>query len=108
MAKKITYTIINNKGEVETVEKPVKEKKKGILSIPPHYFNLGFYLLVPLLGGIFIGQWLDKKFDTGALFTISLIIFGTIATFYNLIKLLHEDNTRNSGRNTNRENRKSN
>ncbi len=64
-----------------------KEKK---FEMNPVYFNVGFYLLVPLLLGIFIGYQADKMFKTKPIFVLIGIGFGTISSFYNLWKLLKE------------------
>ena len=92
MSKKITYTKVNKSGEIEHVAiKKELKRKKDWWNIPSAYTNLGMYLAIPLLGGIFLGKFLDKKFGTNNLFTITLILFGTISVFYNLIKLYKED-----------------
>ena len=52
------------------------------------YINLGYYLLVPLIGGVFIGVELDKWLGTKPIFTVVFILLGTLAIFYNLVKLL--------------------
>lgn len=92
--KKLTFTKINKKGEVEHVrlDKQFPQKKEW-LNIPPAYFNLGMYLAIPLLLAIPAGQFLDRTFHTKALFTLAFIIFGTISVFYNLIRLYKDDGT---------------
>lgn len=99
MSVKKTYTIINSRGEVTQVEKVEKKgTKRKALPFPAQYMNLGFYLVTPILFGIFVGKFLDNKFDSGTLYTTTLIIFGTIATFYNLFKFIKDatDNTSSS------------
>ncbi len=92
--KKLTFTKINKKGEVEQVcLENYSPRRKKWLNIPPAYFNLGMYLAIPLLLAIPVGQFLDRKFHTKELFTIILIIFGTISMFYNLIRLYKDDGT---------------
>ena len=92
MNKKITFTKINKRGEIEEISLDKRiHKKKDWWNVPPAYFNLGMYLAIPLLGGVFLGQFLDKHFETRGLFTIILIILGTISVFYNLIKLYNDD-----------------
>ncbi len=92
--KKLTFTKINTKGEVvPVIQDDARQKKKNNWDIPPAYFNLGLYLAIPLLLAIGVGQFLDKRFNTNPLFTIILIIFGTISMFYNLIRLYKDDGT---------------
>ncbi|OGK17678.1 hypothetical protein A3D80_04505 [Candidatus Roizmanbacteria bacterium RIFCSPHIGHO2_02_FULL_40_13b] len=52
--------------------------------------NIGYYLLTPLLVGVFLGLFLDNTFKTKGVFVIILIILGTVSTFYNLYKLTKE------------------
>jgi F0F1-type ATP synthase assembly protein I len=97
-AKKKKYTKIGRSGEtIEVEHDDIKKKKNSGWNIPPEYLNLGMYLALPLLIGVFLGQFLDRKLGTKAVFTISFIIFGTISVFYNLFRLYSKDgNKRNS------------
>lgn len=91
-AKKTKYTKIGRSGEMIEVEHDeIKRKKNTGWNIPPEYMNLGLYLALPLLIGVFLGQYMDRKFGTKAIFTISFIIFGTISVFYNLYRLYSKD-----------------
>ncbi len=55
--------------------------------------DLGFYLAAPLVGGIFIGLFLDNWLHTKPIFVLTGIVLGSIATFYNLIKLTRDNDT---------------
>ncbi|OGK19502.1 hypothetical protein A3G67_04165 [Candidatus Roizmanbacteria bacterium RIFCSPLOWO2_12_FULL_40_12] len=63
-----------------------KEKK----IINPVYFNVGIYLIIPFLLGIFAGIKLDEKFNSKPFFAIIGIILGTASSLYNLWKLTKE------------------
>ncbi len=52
--------------------------------------NIGYYLLTPLLAGVFLGLALDSWFNTKGVFVIILILLGTVGSFYNLYKLTQE------------------
>lgn len=41
--------------------------------------SLGWMIIVPLLGGIFIGRWLDRQLETGILWTAALLVIGLAA-----------------------------
>jgi len=83
------YTHISESGDVKTSsQQPLKKKQ---YTLPKEYANLGFYLAVPLVGSIFIGRWLDMKYDTDGLYTMLGVLFGTIIMFYHLIKLYTHD-----------------
>lgn len=52
--------------------------------------NIGYYLITPLLLGVFFGYWLDTFFKTKPLFLITLFTIGIISSFYNLWKIVVE------------------
>jgi len=37
---------------------------------------LGWIIVGPMLGGIFLGRWLDGRFDTGLFWTAPLLMVG--------------------------------
>ena len=82
-----TYTTIKKDGSIETKVNDGSVRERTSPRIPREYMNLGMYFLVPILLGLFAGVWLDKRFDTGSLFTILLLTVGVISAFYNLIAL---------------------
>jgi len=84
--QKKSFSSINNEGDIEPNKRDKKERK-DVWNIPPEYINLGFYLALPLLLAVFIGPKLDAYFQTGHVFTLLFILFGTISVFYNLYKL---------------------
>ncbi|MEN9328679.1 MAG: putative F0F1-ATPase subunit Ca2+/Mg2+ transporter [Candidatus Parcubacteria bacterium] len=79
--------IVDSRGNVAFKEIDIKEAKKNWY-IDPTYLNLGFYLAAPLVGGVFLGSYLDTKFRTKPVLTLLLIVVGLISTFYNLYKIL--------------------
>lgn len=89
ISKKKIYSIdkVGNKKEIEY---EVKKKKKEDLSEMVRYSSIGYYLITPLLIAICGGLWIDDYLRTRPLFTVVFIIIGTIATFYNLFKLVNE------------------
>ena len=53
------------------------------------YAGLGIQLAVTILGGVLLGQWLDRRLGTEALFTIMGAFLGFGATMYSLIRSLN-------------------
>ena len=49
--------------------------------------QIGFSMIAPILIGVYIGQFIDKKVGTKGIFTIILIILGVGGGFVNLFKL---------------------
>lgn len=91
MATKKTkiFTSVDKEGNIIKTEFEDRVKKK--YNIPAEYVNLGMYFVIPILTGLFIGLWLDKRFDRKGFFTILLMSIGVIASFYNLFKLYKQD-----------------
>ena len=49
--------------------------------------SLGYYLLIPIIAGVFLGLGLDYWFRTKPFLFIVSLFLGTVASFYNLFKL---------------------
>lgn len=49
--------------------------------------QIGFSIITPILLGVFIGQFLDKKLGTKGIFAIIFIILGAGGGFVNLFKI---------------------
>lgn len=67
-------------------KRPALKKSKMDLA---NSMNIGYYLLTPLLIGVFFGLYLDGRLGTNYLVVIGILI-GSIGSFYNLIKLLKQ------------------
>lgn len=50
--------------------------------------SLGWDLAIPIFGGTLLGNFLDKIFGTGYIFTIGLIFMGIFISYYNLGKFI--------------------
>jgi F0F1-type ATP synthase assembly protein I len=69
-------------------DKNKREKKDSDSNLSlAKYLNLGYYLVTPLLIGVFFGLYIDNKLNSKGKLVLIFIIIGTIATFYNLYKL---------------------
>ena len=66
----------------------IVEKKEG--NVQPNKvweqgslaFQLGFSIIVPIVGGLFLGRFLDTKFSTHPLLMITLLISGIAISFF--------------------------
>ncbi len=65
-------------------KKKVTEQKKALVT------EIGFYLLTPLLAGVFLGLLADRAFSTKPTLTLFGLFLGVFATFYNLLKFLKD------------------
>lgn len=79
---------INEHFEVEPqiVEKKKTEQKEFWLN--PMLYNVGIYLMTPILIGVFIGYSLDKILKTKPFLVIIFILLGTLSSFYNFWKIV--------------------
>ena len=90
--KRKIYTV-DTEGNKREIDHTVKEKKTDDYTALAKYSSIGYYLVTPLLLGVAGGIGLDNFLHTKPLFTVCLIFLGTIATFYNLFKLVNEGRT---------------
>jgi F0F1-type ATP synthase assembly protein I len=67
-------------------------KKSKVLNELGPYLNLGMQLAVTIVLMVFLGKWLDDKFDTSPWFIISLSLFGVFAGMYNFLKVALSSN----------------
>ncbi len=71
--------------------KPKRKKRQRSVIKGLIHLNIGFYLIVPILLGVFVGYRLDLWFDTKPFFVLLFIVLGLISSFYNLWKLVREE-----------------
>jgi ATP synthase protein I len=66
-------------------DKNDSEKDKILKEVTP-YLGLGLQLAITVAAMSLLGVWLDGKFDTNPILTISLSFIGIFAGMYNFIK----------------------
>lgn len=93
IAKKQKIYTVDVEGNKREINHAVKEKSKEDYTALAKYSSIGYYLVTPLLLGVAGGIALDNFLHTKPVFTVCLIFVGTIATFYNLFKLVNEGRT---------------
>lgn len=93
MSQKRSYDLRLREGNLEVSGKREDKNSKknsnfyrsiGITS------ELGFVIAFPLVGGIFLGNWLDSKFSSYPKCTLSLLLIGVVVSFCNLIVVMRE------------------
>ncbi len=65
----------------------MKKNQKNILQNLALLSQVGIMMIVPIIGGVFIGNWLDRKFGNGSIFLIVCMLLGVGAAFRNLYVL---------------------
>lgn len=53
--------------------------------------QLGFSLIIPLVGGAFLGSYLDEQFGTQPKITLSLILLGLFLGLYSMYKIVKDN-----------------
>ncbi|MBI4225604.1 AtpZ/AtpI family protein, partial [Candidatus Roizmanbacteria bacterium] len=80
---KDVYTL-DEEGNIKKIPKSEIRNKisqeKNFLDL--RNFNIGFYLLTPIILGVFLGLGLDSWLKTKSVFFITFLLLGTLASFY--------------------------
>ncbi len=63
------------------------QTQKTLIQIA-HVSSVGIGMAVAIFGAMFVGVYLDKKFETGPYLTVILLIMGIIAGFRNFFRLV--------------------
>lgn len=63
----------------------LKNVNKAYKEIGP-YIGLGMQLAITVTVMVFVGVWLDDKFETTPILTVIFSLFGVFAGMYNFIK----------------------
>ncbi|SES83191.1 Putative F0F1-ATPase subunit Ca2+/Mg2+ transporter [Natronincola peptidivorans] len=66
-------------------------KKGNVLENIALISYIGISMIIPIIGGVYIGRWVDNRFDTQPIFLFACIIIGVIVAFINLFKVATKD-----------------
>lgn len=69
------------------MKKDNKDKDKYVLKNLALISQIGISVITPIILGVYIGQFIDKKLGTNGVFSIILILIGAGAGFLNIFKL---------------------
>ena len=86
-----THLGFDSNFNIHKVSGPKKKVEKNNDFNIAKNINIGYYLITPMIFGIFFGLFLDKLLKTGKIFFIILFSVGIIGTFYNLYKIYKDD-----------------
>jgi len=62
----------------------IDKKKSNFFYAISLALQLGFLIAIPLVGFLLVGVFLDKKFESTPIFTISLVILSLIFVFFEI------------------------
>lgn len=66
----------------------MKEKRKGSFEKAFYYIAAGTELAASVIGGAFIGMFLDSKFGGKGLFLSIFTFVGFVAGVYNMVRII--------------------
>lgn len=64
-----------------------RKRKGNILENLALISYIGISMIVPIIGGVYVGRWLDIRFNTQPIFLFVFIIIGVGTAFCSLFKL---------------------
>ncbi len=67
----------------------VKQKKGSNLPLVK-CLNISYYIITPLIVGVFLGLAIDKILKTESTFFLIFLALGTFGTFYNMYKIYND------------------
>lgn len=76
--------------KIDNVPKKAKNYSNNIVRGLAIASELGFVISFPIVGGIFLGSWLDKKLSVYPKLTLLFLFLGVMISFANLIFLIKE------------------
>lgn len=76
--------------EEEVSPKNTRDDKKRFYKTLSTALSLGTSIVLPIVGGVLLGRYLDSIFSSTPLATISLLLFGVGLSFYTLIRLTRD------------------
>jgi len=49
--------------------------------------QLGITMIVPIIGGVYLGRWIDSRLNSKPIFLFVCIVLGVITSFISLFKV---------------------
>lgn len=78
------------KKKIESQVKRIKKAKHDPPN-PPSVGMLGLVMILPIIGGVYLGHWLDDKIEGYSIhWTLSLLFTGLVVGIFNVYFLIKE------------------
>ncbi|MGZ5052018.1 MAG: AtpZ/AtpI family protein [Methylobacter sp.] len=79
------------KNKIENQVRRIKKAERAPRPKPPSIGTLGLVMILPIIGSVYLGHWLDDKVDGYSThWTISLLFIGIIVGFFNAYFLIKD------------------
>lgn len=74
----------------QTAQTPKKQSSSKTMSALAELTTLAWNLAFPIVGGVLLGHYLDRRFENNLTWTLSLLVLGVMIAFSNLYTLYRE------------------
>ena len=74
----------------EVRPKDTRDENKRFYKTLSSSLSLGTSIVIPIVGGVLLGRYLDSLFSSTPIATILLLTLGVIVSFYTLIRLIRD------------------
>ncbi|MDY6846329.1 MAG: AtpZ/AtpI family protein [Chloroflexota bacterium] len=74
----------------ENPDERKEHNKTGDMSLLTEVSTLAWNLVIPIVGGVMLGHYLDNRNGSGVTWSLSLLVLGVIIAFSNLYNLYIE------------------
>jgi F0F1-type ATP synthase assembly protein I len=91
---------VNQVTEEDTPLQGPEQKPTSGMSLLAEVSTLAWNLVIPIVGGIMLGHYLDNRYGSGLTWSLSLLVLGVIIAFSNLYNLYIEHGQQKIQRNT--------
>lgn len=79
------------KNKIESQVKRIKKAERDPRPNLPSIGTLGLVMILPIIGGVYLGHWLDDKIEGYSThWTLSLLFIGLVVGIFNVYFLLKE------------------
>jgi predicted F0F1-ATPase subunit len=77
-------------GDGQPTQTPQKPSTSKTMSAIAQLTTLAWNLAFPIVGGVLLGHYLDRRFESDLTWTLSLLVLGVMIAFSNLYTLYRE------------------
>jgi predicted F0F1-ATPase subunit len=81
-----THTVSSSTESLK-VKTQLNENRGSSMNLLAEVSTLAWNLVIPIVGGVLLGHYLDQRFDQNATWTLSLLVLGVIVALSNLFNL---------------------
>ena len=81
---------VDDNGNPTPIAQEPEESHAGFLQLVAQVTSLGWNMVVPIVGGVLLGRYLDDRFDNEYTWTLSLLLLGVFVAFNNLYAIVVE------------------